>query len=212
MMKEKMQKTEYVDDIMLDLKIEILVAKEYNENIVFRENWCLYGISNIINDIDINNHRLYHHNNDRHIAIVSDFDEDNFSWNYMISALKQQFEDKLKEQQNKYDIELSLLKDEIIKLKGGNIGNTGHKYKDNDIKIQNNVKVKYEINQESAKRVKSWLESMTMSIYYDLFIQNGFDSILMIKQINNRQELMEIGVEMKAHQYTLMNGIAKLKQ
>lgn len=209
MMKEKMQKTEYVDDIMLDLKIEILVAKEYNENIVFRDNWGLYGISNIINDVDINNHRLYHHNNDRHIAIVSDFDEDNFSWNYMISALKQQFEDKLKEQQNKYDIELNLLKDEIIKLKGGNV-RTNDNDNDNDIKIQSVIK--YEINQESAKRVKSWLESMTMSIYYDLFIENGFDSILMIKQINNRQELMEIGVEMKAHQYTLMNGIAKLKQ
>ena len=51
-----------------------------------------------------------------------------------------------------------------------------------------------------------------MAMYFDIFIKDGFDSILMLKQINNRQELMDIGVEMKAHQYTLMNGIAKLKQ
>ena len=88
MMKEKMQKTEYVEDIMLDLKIEILVAKEYNENIVFRDNWGLYGINVVVDDIDINinnNNHHNHHNNNHHIAIVSDFDEDYFSWNYMIS-------------------------------------------------------------------------------------------------------------------------------
>ena len=42
-------------------------------------------------------------------------------------ALKQQFEDKLQQQAGKYEAELSLLKDEIIKLKGGNIGKVKNK-------------------------------------------------------------------------------------
>ena len=181
---------------MLNIKVEILVAKEYNENIVFRDNWPLYGIY-VVDDIDIKEDENHNHT-DGHIAIVSDFDEDYFSWNYMISALKQQFEDKLKAQAIKYETELDGLKQEIQKIKGSKDPNA-------------NV-VKYEINESTAEQVKLWLDSNGMSMYYDIFVKNGFDSIKMLKEINNRQDLCDIGVNLKAHQYTLMNAIVKLKQ
>merc|ERR1712218_303706 len=130
---------EYAKDIMLEIKFEILVVKEYNENIVFRENWPLYGI-NIVDDIDIKDDKHI----DGHIAIVTDFDEDNFSWNYMVSALNKRFEDKLNEQMIKYQNEINGLRNEInrLKVKSGN--------------------VKYEINEESAEEVNLWLCSIGM--------------------------------------------------
>ncbi len=43
-------------------------------------------------------------------------------------------------------------------------------------------------------------------------VQNGFDSIELMKEINNKNDLEELGIVLKAHQFKLMNHINKLKR
>eukprot|EP01083_Nonionella_stella_P100507 283588_1 len=174
----------YNEDIMLHSTIEIMIVKEYNDNIVFRDNWSLYGID-VVNDIDATH-------TDGHIVIVSDFDEDNFSWNYMISAVRREFENKLNAQRSEYEQELNALKREMTQLKA------------------KPIVIDVKINEESAQEVSLWLYSIGMSMYCDTFIQNGFDSIKLVQEVNDKDDLIDIGITLKAHQIAVMNAIKKL--
>eukprot|EP01083_Nonionella_stella_P285415 971488_1 len=72
--------------------------------------------------------------------------------------------------------------------------------------------IEYDVNEDEAKNVQRWLTSIGCSKYYNDFIQNGFDSVDMIKEINSVNDLNDIGVRLKAHQLKLLNHINKLKQ
>eukprot|EP01084_Bolivina_argentea_P265700 450469_1 len=54
--------------------------------------------------------------------------------------------------------------------------------------------VEYDMNEDRAKQVSVWLDSIGFSKYYDNFVQNGFDSMEFIKQINYENDLNDIGI------------------
>ena len=60
--------------------------------------------------------------------------------------------------------------------------------------------------------VKKWLKSIKMEQYYELFIQNGFESLHHIRGITNKSELKAMGINKIAHQCLLMAKIRRLTQ
>eukprot|EP01083_Nonionella_stella_P025090 69113_1 len=69
----------------------------------------------------------------------------------------------------------------------------------------------YVINADTAMDLKEWLTSIGCVIYYDSFVNNGFDSLELIKEINSVNDLRSIGISMKAQQLKIMNHIKQLK-
>ena len=66
---------------------------------------------------------------------------------------------------------------------------------------------------EEIKKIKEWLrDEVGLEGYIDNFVMNGFDSLSMIKEINDKKDLEYIGIIVNAHQIKIMNGITKLTQ
>eukprot|EP01083_Nonionella_stella_P090585 253057_1 len=64
---------------------------------------------------------------------------------------------------------------------------------------------------ENAIVLQSWLQQVVrLPIYYDLFVNNGYESIGFIKNITDREGLAEIGIVDLIHQEHIMKHIAKL--
>eukprot|EP01083_Nonionella_stella_P311483 1110892_1 len=59
--------------------------------------------------------------------------------------------------------------------------------------------------------VKEWLDSIGYSDYHNVFVTNGFDSMDMVKEINDANDLNGIGISLRAHQIKISNHIKKLK-
>ena len=53
---------------------------------------------------------------------------------------------------------------------------------------------------ENVDEIKVWLNEMDLKEYYQIFIENGYDSMNMIKEIQFISELEEIGVTNVNHQ------------
>eukprot|EP01083_Nonionella_stella_P095636 268525_1 len=71
--------------------------------------------------------------------------------------------------------------------------------------------IEYDVNEIGANEVKSWLDLIGQSKYFETFIQNGFDSMDLIKQINGTDDLVGIGISLRAHQLKIINEIGALK-
>eukprot|EP01083_Nonionella_stella_P300274 1024163_1 len=66
-------------------------------------------------------------------------------------------------------------------------------------------------NDDGLMTIKAWLRSQgSLSIYYDMFIQHGYERMPMIKSIANKSQLREIGVSSQEHQSQIMNAIKRL--
>eukprot|EP01084_Bolivina_argentea_P113310 201975_1 len=59
-------------------------------------------------------------------------------------------------------------------------------------------------------KIQKWLSLIKLPQYFDAFISNGYESLNFIKEISNKTELFEIGVELKGHQTKLLAEIKKL--
>ena len=67
---------------------------------------------------------------------------------------------------------------------------------------------------EGRDEVRLWLESMSkkeLSSYYEYFVNNGFDSLDMIQEIDSIHQLKALGIKKMAHQIVLMKHINHLK-
>eukprot|EP01084_Bolivina_argentea_P072677 131955_1 len=64
---------------------------------------------------------------------------------------------------------------------------------------------------ESRIILQSWLESIQLTQYCDVFVTNGYDSLCIIKEITDSLQLTEIGITNQQHQIQIMNAIEKLK-
>eukprot|EP01084_Bolivina_argentea_P012928 24221_1 len=71
--------------------------------------------------------------------------------------------------------------------------------------------VGYDMNEDGAKQVSLWLDSIGYSKYYDNFVQDGFDSMASIKHIKNENDLKDIGIVLKAHRLIIMDRVNELK-
>ncbi len=68
-------------------------------------------------------------------------------------------------------------------------------------------------NEKDAQMVKEWLmNTVKLENYFELFMQNGFCSLEIIKEINDKNDLKYIGIDVKAHQIMIMNKINILKK
>ena len=66
---------------------------------------------------------------------------------------------------------------------------------------------------ERGNAVKIWLtDTAQLPEYYDLFVQNGFDTMDAITCISDRNVLQDIGINKIGHQMKLINDINKLSQ
>ena len=59
-------------------------------------------------------------------------------------------------------------------------------------------------------RVQQWLEDIKFPQYYSEFVENGYDSIRVIKAIRSKSELSDIGITMPGHQTFIVAEIKKL--
>eukprot|EP00483_Globobulimina_turgida_P012167 UN12189 len=57
----------------------------------------------------------------------------------------------------------------------------------------------YDINEDGAKEINLWLDSIGLLRYYDTFIKNGFDSLEMVQEINDVNDLNMINITLVAH-------------
>eukprot|EP01083_Nonionella_stella_P103129 294324_1 len=74
---------------------------------------------------------------------------------------------------------------EMVQAKGQTMaGEENDAMNEDGLKLEG---VEYDVNEVEAKKVRLWLDSIGCSKYYNVFIQNGFDSLDIIKEINDVQ-------------------------
>eukprot|EP01083_Nonionella_stella_P103702 296410_1 len=79
---------------------------------------------------------------------------------------------------------------------------------DPGIQIDERMKIRQEKQRE---QLEQWLtNSVKLAKYYELFVQNGYDSLAIIKEIADVDELAEIGIELKGHKIKIMKEIERL--
>ena len=77
----------------------------------------------------------------------------------------------------------------------------------------NNPITPYSPNMDEKAHVQRWLiETVRLPQYYENFIQNGFESLFIIKDINDRDILKEIGIILAGHQLKIITETAKLRE
>ena len=60
--------------------------------------------------------------------------------------------------------------------------------------------------------MRGWLSSVVkLPDYFDIFVSNGFDDLSIIQEIQNENDLIELGIEKKGHRLKLMREIQKLR-
>ena len=65
----------------------------------------------------------------------------------------------------------------------------------------------------TSEELKYWLSNIVeLPDYYDLFIQNGYETLELVKEIEDKQKLRDIGIVYKGHQYVILAEIWKLKE
>eukprot|EP01083_Nonionella_stella_P276127 938123_1 len=67
------------------------------------------------------------------------------------------------------------------------------------------------LNRKGANEVKAWLKSINLSMYYDKFIQHGFDSMDLVKVIDDKNDLKDV-VELTAHRLKLFHYIQQMQK
>eukprot|EP01083_Nonionella_stella_P017793 49858_1 len=59
---------------------------------------------------------------------------------------------------------------------------------------------------------KKWVtEIVKLPEYYDVLVQNGFESLGIIKEVKDQNELAEIGIDLKGHRLKIMREIERLE-
>eukprot|EP01083_Nonionella_stella_P118452 353621_1 len=87
---------------------------------------------------------------------------------------------------------------------------------------QNNVTPDHDLDVNAAPRrtskwmrnallVKEWLNDIGMGQYYDCMISNGYDTMDIIKEIKTKNDLEEIGIDLKSHQALILSQASKLR-
>eukprot|EP01083_Nonionella_stella_P167793 564816_1 len=75
------------------------------------------------------------------------------------------------------------------------------------------IEIIYDDDNEKHKNVKKWLEEKCrLQEYLTEFISNGFESMDIIKEMDSKSELAEIGINIKGHQTKLWAEINTLKK
>ena len=65
---------------------------------------------------------------------------------------------------------------------------------------------------EDIIKVQRWLtENVRFPQYFDNFVQNGYESLDLIKEIPDKNELKQIGIDLAGHRTKVMAEIRKLK-
>eukprot|EP01083_Nonionella_stella_P238586 835957_1 len=76
-----------------------------------------------------------------------------------------------------------------------------------------NTETDHHQNHKDMLEVQTWLhKEVELHQYLDVLITNGYESMQIIKDISNKAELEEIGIESKQHQMILMEEIQKWKE
>eukprot|EP01083_Nonionella_stella_P249333 862298_1 len=66
---------------------------------------------------------------------------------------------------------------------------------------------------QNVEEVQYWMENVVkLPVHYDTFIKNGYDSLSIIKEVNDVSELAEIGIISTKDQMRIMTEIDELKK
>lgn len=96
-------------------------------------------------------------------------------------------------------------KDEAVATDKG-VSNEGNTYQPNP-RTPNVTKCSRNVDE-----VKEWLiTTVELPEYYDTFVQNGLDSLNLIRKMNDNG-LMDLGIELKGHRIIIMQYIKQLNQ
>merc|ERR1712129_117291 len=69
----------------------------------------------------------------------------------------------------------------------------------------NEMMIKMDSDKTESDKVRQWLIGIGFEMYLDVFLQNGLDSIDVIKQIDTKHELKSIGAPLIGHQIKLLD-------
>eukprot|EP01084_Bolivina_argentea_P178416 308405_1 len=73
-----------------------------------------------------------------------------------------------------------------------------------------NTETDHHQNHKDMLEVQTWLhKEVELHQYLDVLITNGYESMQIIKDISNKAELEEIGIESKQHQMIIMRELKK---
>eukprot|EP01089_Gocevia_fonbrunei_P005781 TRINITY_DN1627_c0_g1_i7.p1 TRINITY_DN1627_c0_g1~~TRINITY_DN1627_c0_g1_i7.p1 ORF type:complete len:213 (-),score=27.60 TRINITY_DN1627_c0_g1_i7:18-656(-) len=69
-----------------------------------------------------------------------------------------------------------------------------------------------DMNQENTDaEIKAWLTQIGMANYWEKFRDNGYVKVEYIQAINNKEDLIEIGITIPAHRVYILKNINQLK-
>eukprot|EP01083_Nonionella_stella_P180609 644478_1 len=120
-----------------------------------------------------------------------------------------------------YKMDEDIARPQALDTAGGGMagGTAGHSGENEEGTGQESMKINieggnedYALDSEGAKEVREWLESIGYGMYSDVFIRNAFDSMDLIKEIDQIDDLNGIGISLRAHQLKIVNAIRKLKK
>merc|ERR1712154_586036 len=69
----------------------------------------------------------------------------------------------------------------------------------------------YEQTEQADPQLIAWLAEIGQSRYTDTFVQNGYNTMHAIKAIEDKQELIDIGIAIRGHRNTIFSAIKKLQ-
>eukprot|EP01083_Nonionella_stella_P103703 296411_1 len=79
---------------------------------------------------------------------------------------------------------------------------------DPGIQIDERMKIRQEKQRE---QLEQWLTgTVKLPKYYQMFVQNGYDSLAIVKEVTDVNELAQIGIELKGHKVKIMKEIERL--
>jgi len=68
-----------------------------------------------------------------------------------------------------------------------------------------------EVDERDSDQLRQWLMvKVRLPQYYDLFVESGLNSLYLVSQISDRNDLEYMGIRSKGHQIVLLNAIRKL--
>ena len=77
--------------------------------------------------------------------------------------------------------------------------------------IENDVKLQDDKRKSETQRLRLWIsDTVGLPQYYPVFLQNGYETLDIVKEITDKQELIDIGINHLQHQYRILAEVCKL--
>ena len=65
---------------------------------------------------------------------------------------------------------------------------------------------------DNKSKVKQWLNNLDLNQYYDIFVENGYESMQYLEDIQSKNDLIDINITSELHQYRILDALNKRRK